>query len=231
MNRSLALAGALCAASILAAGHAVAGGRPDYQTRSWFGHFGGGWMEPQSDSADIIDSDWTLRGGAMFWPVNSPVGLNIDFAYSNPDLTAETIRRLNDYVSSNPDTTGRIDNGDVQNLQLTFNAVWGPGDSSRGIYLTGGVGYYRLETTVGQVGLVYYPPICDPYYWWCYPGGIGPGNIIRGRQTNSEIGYNLGIGYTFEVGVNQMFVEATYHSVSTEFSSLDYIPITFGIRW
>ena len=231
MHRSRTLAGMLCAASILAAGPAAAGGRPDYDSRSWFGHFGGGWIEPQSRTSDAFDSDFTLRGGAMFWPANSPVGLNIDFAWSELDLSSEAISRLNDYVGMNPDTTGSIDDGDMRNLQLTFNAVWGPGDSSQGVYLTGGVGYYHLETTLTEAGLVYYPPYCDPWFWWCYPGGIGPGNIIRGHDTSSEIGYNVGIGYTFDVGVNQMFIEASYHSISTELSDIEYVPITFGFRW
>ena len=167
----------------------------------------------------------------MFWPASSPVGLNIDFGFSRLDLSSEAISRLNDYADQSPDTTGNIDDGDLRNLKLTFNAVWGPGDSSQGVYLTGGIGYYQLEATVSEVGLVYYPPFCDPWFWWCYPGGIGSGNIIRGHDTKTEFGLNVGIGYTFDVGVSQMFIEATYHDVSLDNTDFNYIPITFGFRW
>jgi hypothetical protein len=229
--RLLIRTGLFCASSMLVAATATAGGRPDYDNRSWFGHLDLGMIEPQSRTADILDSDWTLSGGAMFWPSEWPIGLNFDVGYSNPDFSGSAINALNDYVSQDPGTTGRIDDGDVQNWQATVNAVWGPGESGNGVYFTGGIGYYHFEATFTEVGLVYYPPVCDPWYWWCYPGGIGTGNIIRGRESTSEIGYNVGLGYSFEVGLMQMFVEATWHEIPTAESEINYIPITFGFRW
>lgn len=224
-------AGAVCAALLLTTSAAQAGGRPDYDSRSWFGHLDLGMIEPQSRTADILDSDWTLSGGATFWPSDWPVGLMFDVGYTDLDLTASAINALNDAASQDPNTTGYIDDGDVRTLQLTVNAIWGPGESSQGVYFTGGLGYYHLKAKVSEVGLVYYPPFCDPWFWWCYPGGIGSANIIRGEESTGEIGYNLGIGYSFDVGVSQMFIELSYHEIPTANTEMTYMPITFGWRW
>ena len=59
-------------------------------------------------------------------------------------------------------------------------------------------GLYSLDGELTNTGLVYYPPICDPWYWWCIPGGVGPGEIVQASKSVTEFGFNGGIGLTFE---------------------------------
>ena len=82
-------------------------------------------------------------------------------------------------------------------------------------------------------GLVYYPPVCDPWFWWCYPGGVGPGSIVVASQSTTEFGWNVGLGWAWEVNISgsQVFLEARYHSIDTTRASTEYLPLTIGFRW
>lgn len=211
---------------------AGAGARPDDTSRDWFGFFNLGWAFPQSDTSDVLDDDWTLSGGAMYWPSDWPVGLVFEAAWSELDVSSSAIGAINDAIESDPNNDGRIDGGDLETWQLTANAIWGPGGDN-GFFLTGGVGAYHLSGVLTQTGLVYYPPFCDPWYWWwCFPGGVGTGNIVRGSASSTEFGWNVGLGYAFPIRNGQVFIEAKYHEINTDNSrNVSYLPVTIGMRF
>jgi len=212
-----------------------AGGRPDKPYKNWFGHVGTGYVFVQGDTSDFLDDDWYLHGGATYWPSEWPVGVEIDLGYSNLGISRQTIDRINDIISQDPNNNGTVDGGDFDVWQLTFNGVWGPGKTDgTGFFVTGGVGVYYLEGTLNERGLVYYPPYCDPWWpWYCYPGGVGEGKFIRAKETTTEFGWNAGVGFGLEVGASgsQLVFEARYHDVSTNGVSLTYVPVTVAYRW
>jgi hypothetical protein len=84
---------------------------------------------------------------------------------------------------------------------------------------------------VTDEGLVYYPPICDPWFWWCYPGGVGPGTFIVGKRSSDEFGWNVGLGYSFPNTGGRGYVELRYERVEFASESIEYIPLTIGYRW
>jgi hypothetical protein len=229
----LILAALSCAVTVaVSSSVAQAGGRPDDQSKNWFGDFSGGWAFPEGNSGDILDDDWTISGGATYWPSDWAVGINFGVGYSKLDISDDAIRAINAAIAADPNNSGTVDGGDIESWQFTINAIWGPGSESNGLYFTGGVGAYSLDATVTETGLVYYPPFCDPWYWWwCYPGGVGLGSIVAGSDSTTEIGYNLGLGYSLEAGDGQFFIEAKYHLIDTETDELTYVPLTFGFRW
>ncbi|MEJ2299254.1 MAG: hypothetical protein P8X94_12290, partial [Woeseiaceae bacterium] len=49
---------------------AHAGGRPDSSSRNWFGHISGGYAFASGDTSDAVDDDWTIGGGALYWPAS-----------------------------------------------------------------------------------------------------------------------------------------------------------------
>lgn len=118
---------------------------------------------------------------------------------------------------------------------LTANALWSPMKKEGGasFYIVAGVGGYYLDGRLTDTGLVYYPPVCDPWYWWCYPGGVGQGTYAVTSESATKFGWNGGVGLTFEVGSSgsQLFLEAKYNSVDTDRESTDFVPITLGYRW
>lgn len=217
-----------------AATSASAGGRPDGSSRSWFGQIGTGWAFPTGDSGDFLDDDWTVGGGAMFWPSDWPVGITLDVNYAEFDLSSKAVNEINDIIDQDPSNQGQITGGSVENWQFALNGIWSLGpQTDSGLYLTGGISWNRLTGQVTDTGLVYYPPICNPWYWWwCVPGGVGPGTFIKGKQETDEFGWNIGAGYSWDTGGGgKVFVEARYQQVQVGRENLDYIPLTIGYRW
>jgi hypothetical protein len=99
------------------------------------------------------------------------------------DLSNQSIRAINEAIDDDPNNDGQITGGDFESWQFGLNGVWSLGASkSDGLYLTGGVSWNDVTGRVTETGLVYYPPVCDPFYWWCYPGGVGPGNVVVGKR-------------------------------------------------
>jgi opacity protein-like surface antigen len=75
-------------------------------------------------------------------------------------------------------------------------------------YVIGGLGYYRMK---GELK--------------------GP---ITDSQTESAMGYNIGAGVRFPLGVMSTFLEARYHKMTgdkAKGADASYIPITFGIQF
>ena len=96
--------------------------------------------------------------------------------------------------------------------------------------VTAGIGIAFLDARLTTPGLVTYPPICG--WYWCVPGGVGPGTIVKAKESTEEFSYNAGIGIDFELGGStQLYIEATYHSAETARASTDYIPIVLGVRF
>ncbi len=232
MSRTISKACAVLAATSLAIAPAWAGGRPDDQSRDWFGHIGAGWAFPQGDTGDVLDDDWTFSGGALYWPSDWPIGLSIEGAYTDFDLSSSALSAINDAIDQDPNNDGNISGGGVDYWQLGLNGIWSlSGSNGSGLYLTGGVGWYHVGGEVTQDGLVYYPPVCDPWFWWCYPGGVGPGTFVVGSTSADEFGWNLGAGYSFNTYNGQIFIEAKYHQIQFERENIEFIPLTIGFRW
>jgi len=220
----------LILALVVPVGSILAGGRPDKSWKSWFGQVAVGWDMPQGDVGDILDDDWWIDGGATYWPEAWPIGVNLDLAYSNLDVSSSAIDAINAQLPPGGTVTG----GDVSIWALTVNGQWSPmkKKGGAGFYITAGIGGYYLDGRLTDTGIVYYPPVCDPWYWWCYPGGVGPGTYVKASDSSTNFGWNGGLGLTFEVGTgSQIYVEAKYHSIDTSRATTELVPIIVGFRW
>ena len=211
---------------------AYAGGRPsDDSSRNWFGQINGGYAFTTGDAGDFVDDDWTLGGGAMYWPSQWPIGIGLDVNYWTMDLSSEAVQAINDAIDDDPLNSGSVTGGDFQNWQFALNATWSLGSyRDTGPYVVGGISYNNVRARTFDTGLVYYPPICDPWLWWCYPGGVGPGSFVNGEVNSDEIGWNLGLGYAWGPG-GQGFLEVRYQRIELEGAAFEYVPLTIGYRW
>lgn len=227
----------LLAVLLLASGSLSAGGRPNKDYKDWFGHFGGGWSMIQGDASDILDDEWYFNGGATYWPTDWAIGIDLDLSWSNYEFSREAINAINTAIDSDPIGAlgGDVTGGDVDIWGFTLNGQWSPmkKEGGAGFYITAGVGGYYLDGRLTDTGLVYYPPYCDPWYWWCVPGGYGQGDYIVASEASTKFGYNGGVGLTFEVGSGgQLVIEARYHTIDTyQGTSTDFVPLTIGYRW
>jgi len=221
---------ALCAVFGLSAGSAWAG-PPDKSYKDWFGHLALGYDLPQGKFGDVVGDDWSINGGATYWPQGKPIGWNFDLAWAEFDLKNSAVQAINSAIVDGGGS-GSISGGSVDVWSGTVNALWSPKKANGGsnFYLTVGVGAYYLEGRLTENGIVVYPPYCD--YYWCYPGGIGTGDYVVGSEATTEFGWNAGVGFTFDVGVagSQIYLEAKYQRVEAN-TALEFVPITLGYRW
>ncbi|HLV25630.1 MAG TPA: outer membrane beta-barrel protein [Gemmatimonadales bacterium] len=90
-------------------------------------------------------------------------------------------------------------------LSGTANAVFNFGSGASGVspYFIAGVGMYR--STLDMSGF--------------------------GSDSETDFGFNGGVGMDFALSGFNTFVEARYHHVLTEDEATTFIPITFGIRF
>jgi len=207
-----------------------AGGRPDKDWKSWFGHVGVGYALGEEDTELIVQDEFRLNGGAVYWPTDWPLGLGLDLAWSEHDIRRGAIDAINAQI---PPGDGSVTGGDVALWSLGVNALWGPKTSSTvGFYLTAGIGADYIDAQLTDNGLVYYPPICDPWFWWCIPGGVGPGTFPVAQKDTTKLSYDAGVGLTFNLGSSsQLYFEATYHIAETSRVDTATIPFILGFRW
>jgi opacity protein-like surface antigen len=218
----------ICLALLLAATSSFAG-RPDKSWKNWFGHVSGGYSMPQGDFADVVDDDWTFAGGATYWPETWPVGIDIELAYNDWDVTSEALREFNE---QQPPGGNTLTGGGVDIWSLTADFIWSPGRGRVSPYIMGGLGVYRLRGRLTSTGLVFVPPTCDPWWGWCRPGGWVPGQIVEQSVSSTDIGYNVAIGLNFEMSSgSQMFLEAKYHYEDSDPLETTFLPIVIGYRW
>lgn len=92
--------------------------------------------------------------------------------------------------------------GNVTIWALTANAELAPAMSP--LYLIGGLGFYSSNVSVDNLG---------------------------SSDSESDIGFNGGVGLRLPLTGFSTFVEARYHSIGTEGGRTNYVPITFGVNF
>jgi opacity protein-like surface antigen len=190
--------------------------------KGWYGQVGVGYALPQGDAGDAIEDDLWWTGGATYYPERWPVGIMLELAYSNHDIRSDVLEPIQP-----PEE--RIE-GDVTVWSLTANAVWSPrlGESA-GFYAVGGIGAYRVEGSLSAPGS-YSGVGCDPWLWWCSPE-LAPGDPVVTDESTTELGINLGVGVSFEVGLSsELYIELRYHRVDTP-EATELLPFIIGYRW
>jgi opacity protein-like surface antigen len=102
-----------------------------------------------------------------------------------------------------------------ENVDGTFSMIsfvgngvipFGDAASSARPYVIGGLGVYRLK----------------------FSGDVAGFDI---SDTETKFGINLGGGFSFNLSGFETFIEARFHSVFTEDSNTNFIPISFGFRF
>jgi opacity protein-like surface antigen len=125
-----------------------------------------------------------------------------------------------------------------------FNLVFKPKtESAVKPYIVAGIGvYYRpIKVTTPSVG--YMPPYCDPWWYYCWPGGLVPVDKIVAARSATNFGIDVGGGMNFKVADSvSLYFETRYHyiwgpevkdaaGVSQGKANGQFLPITFGVRF
>jgi hypothetical protein len=187
-----------------------------------FGVMGGATV-PVSDMSDISKTGWNagvlVEAGVPLFPW----GLRLDAAWNQlgeKDIGGATVKN-------------RIIDG-------TLDATYSFGGlSTTKFYLIGGLGVYNMKTDVdvtslnvpddllAQVnqsdGAAFARPIAPPSRQF----------VDFGDESNSQtkFGLNAGAGFRFQLTGFSTFVEARWHTIFTEGSNAQMVPITVGITF
>jgi opacity protein-like surface antigen len=199
---------------------------------------GGGYTFTSGETRNHLGDGYNVNVGVII-NATPMFGIGVDYTYNGLGE-----KQLSIPVSPTPGATPvPTDFFANMNMQyFNFNAVIKPHmEGAVKPYFVGGVGvYYRpVEVTTPAVG--YIPPYCDPFWYYCSPGGFVPVDKIVGSRSETDFGIDFGGGVNFKVSDGAaVFVEVRYHYIfgkdytsgtTTKNSSSSYIPITFGIRF
>ncbi len=125
-----------------------------------------------------------------------------------------------------------------------FNVVLHPKWDDKKVqpYGLAGVGvYYRpVNVTTPQAG--YVPPYCDPWWYYCYPGGLVEVDQVIASRSQTNFGMDFGAGVNIKIGESSAFyLEFRYHYVwgkeltltdgTKQSSTGQYIPLVFGFKF
>jgi opacity protein-like surface antigen len=131
------------------------------------------------------------------------------------------------------------------NMQFgDLNLVFRPKMSGKAQpYILAGVGiYYRpLKVTTPSVG--YVPGFCDPWWFYCQPGGFVEIDKVVGSRSSTDMGMDVGGGVNYRLTDSaSMYFEVRYHYIWGPHiydsagklygrANGQFLPITFGVRF
>lgn len=167
---------------------------------------------PEGKLGERADYGWTSSFDFTY-NVNERFGLRTEFGYSD------------NWIDLKSPVAAALDiNASHYNWNISENAVFFLNRGPVSVYLIGGIGGYRTTLSLDQTVPVGY---WDP--WWGYWYGYGTATVAS--DTTTKIGYNAGIGVSFRTGSQvSIFLESRYTQIQTK-TTIDYIPLTVGIRW
>jgi len=198
---------------------------------------GGGVTFPSSKVRDHLGDGYNINFGATFNV--SPV-IGIEALYSFNGLGE---KRISIPVSPTPNATA-IPTDFFGSMNMQYGTVAlvarAPSGGVRPYGLAGMGVYYRpIEVTTPGVGFV--PGYCDPYWYYCVPGGFVPVDNVVGERSSTDFGMVFGGGLTF---AEHFYVELRYHYIwgpkfdasavggsATANANGQFMPLTFGFRF
>jgi opacity protein-like surface antigen len=208
---------------------------------------GGGYTWTLSDVRDYLGDGYNFNIGLTF---EATPTIGIEGLYSFNGLGDKEITLNVSEVPEAPGVPTRF-SADM-NMQYGTAAVVfkSPAESKVRPYGLTGVGVYYRPINVTTPGVGYVPGYCNPWYYYCVPGGWVPVENVVGERSSTDFGMVFGGGVDFRVGeAASVFVELRYHYIwgpeinptqtplttdSTSTASKangQFLPFTFGIRF
>ena len=208
--------------------------------------FGAGVTWPNSEVRDHLGNGYNINFGLQF-NVNKNIGIEGLYSFNGLGDKTIVINTVDNPI--NPGTGVPTDFSADMNMQYGTGAVVFQGGSgkARGYGLVGMGVYYRpIKVTTPGVGFV--PGYCDPWWYYCVPGGFVPVENIVGERSSTDFGMVFGGG----VNVSYFYTELRYHyiwgptveeqtigtalpggpiTISETKANGQFLQLTFGVRF
>ena len=203
-------------------------------------NLGGGYTFALSEVREHLADGYNINLGVTF-NITETTGIQAEYGFTGLG------EKLIDLPQATPPPgANAVRNiyADMNMQYLNFNFVFKPPTESRTKpYVVAGAGVYWRPVTVTTPGAGYVPPYCDPWFYWCWPGGLVPVDYILAEENSTDFGIDVGGGVDFGLTESTSFyVEARYHYIwgpelknsageSQGKANGQFLPITFGLRF
>jgi hypothetical protein len=141
--------------------------------------------------------------------LGAPVSLRGSLLWSRSDIDNPLIRPVN--ADNLPAVRAGDVSGDVNLLGASADLAFDLGRSMLRPYVVGGVGMYRRRVAQDIRGAT------EEYRTL--------------RRTDTDVGYNGGLGLKLALGVASVFAEARYYSVRTTPDRTNFVPVMVGLSF
>jgi opacity protein-like surface antigen len=166
---------------------------------------GGGFTAPNAEVRDHLGNGYNFNFGVQ---VNVTPVIGIEGLYSFNGLGDKTISIP---VQNPPGSAGiPTDFSADMNMQyFTGSLVARKPQGQVRPYGLVGLGVYYRPIKVTTPGVGYVPGYCDPWWYYCVPGGFVPVENIVGERSSTDFGMNFGGGVNF----GPVYAELRYHYI------------------
>ena len=202
-------------------------------------NLGGGYTFALSEVREHLGDGYNINFGLWF-NVTPTIAIQVEYSYNG--LGKKQINIPPDLVP--PGATQSDVFADMNMQYGNFNLVFKPPTESKAKpYIIAGAGVYYRPVKVTTPVIGYVPPYCDPWWYYCWPGGFVEVDQILASESTTGFGIDFGGGITFQasdaVGI---YIEARYHYIwgpelkdnsgkSYGKANGQFLPITFGLRF
>lgn len=184
----------------------------------------GGYTVTQDQAGAALHNGWNAGLGVAWSPAAAlPLTFRADVSYSRFQETDASLRLASQRTGANV-TLGHegVYGGDVD---AQLNLRMGPAVRE---YFFGGVGWYRAQTTFGQVAFES-GVRCD---FFCLSGTFPVASTVERNTTGWLHSWNAGMGFEFALAPpGSLFVEARYLRIGPASSRLVFVPVRVGLRF
>lgn len=194
---------------------------------------GGGATIPVGDAYKAYNEGWGLNAVVGWDPKASPIGVRGTFAYTtlNGRAAGPMIRNplgrvdvINDFGGSGVDAkqiSALID----AKLRIPMGRFLG---ATSGVYALAGGGIHHFRDYNSTVFLT------NQFYGRGINSFSNDASLLSASRNESEsatrLGLNAGLGASLGIGTAEVFAEARYERVFTQFRALNYVPVILGVQ-
>jgi Outer membrane protein beta-barrel domain len=179
--------------------------------------FGAGFTQPIGFTASQLGTGWNI-GGNVGYKLTPSLGANVDLGLDDLGVYDSTLASIG------------VKTGSVHIFSATLDPVVHLHPHGRvDFYLTGGGGLFRWEQEFGLADTAIVPGY-SPFFE-LHSVGV-PANQILTPYSVNRPGFDIGAGVEFgAIAHGKFFAEAKYDHIYMTNSHVDYLPVTFGLRW
>lgn len=196
-------------AGFVALASAVAPARADAQRKAGIGFGASLGANVPSGDYDKGAKPGAVANAFLELRTGTPLALRANLLWSRSNIDNPLIHSSNG-TPLPPVNAGSV-TGDVNMIGASLDGVWSLGRAVVEPYLVGGVGVYRRRVAQDISGTI--------------------DEFKSLRHSDTDVGYNGGLGLALNVLSASIFAEARYFAVQTKPERTNFIPVTLGIRF